>query len=216
MKLFFHLGFRSGCVQMSSSGNLYGVLGVSPTATKREIRLKFLKLSLIYHPDKQRGNKDASLNAEKYIEIVDAYKILHDDSARRVYDWQQRPSIRQQSPKSSTSYPMPQRDSKFESYYQQARAQRPTGSPKTPHPSKGTDYGAFSEQYTDNLYKYSEATRSTFRYAENRIHQHKEDFSNYKTERRAARLRRWAMLTFALSGFYFASILTGTSILPGS
>eukprot|EP00834_Sanchytrium_tribonematis_P003378 NODE_128_length_17019_cov_0.764480.p9 type:complete len:262 gc:universal NODE_128_length_17019_cov_0.764480:4941-5726(+) len=58
--------------------NPYKILGVSKTATKKEIKKAYYKLSLKYHPDKLDG-KD-----EKFKEVVVAYKVLTEH--RDAYD----------------------------------------------------------------------------------------------------------------------------------
>ncbi|EOA29592.1 hypothetical protein CARUB_v10013331mg [Capsella rubella] len=60
----------------------YKVLGVSRDAKQREIQKAFHKLSLIYHPDKNK-NKGAQ---EKFSEINNAYEILSDEEKRKNYD----------------------------------------------------------------------------------------------------------------------------------
>uniref|UniRef100_A0A1J3IN53 DnaJ protein ERDJ3A n=1 Tax=Noccaea caerulescens TaxID=107243 RepID=A0A1J3IN53_NOCCA len=60
----------------------YKVLGVSRDAKQREIQKAFHKLSLKYHPDKNK-NKGAQ---EKFAEINNAYEILSDEEKRKNYD----------------------------------------------------------------------------------------------------------------------------------
>ncbi|XP_047330256.1 dnaJ protein ERDJ3A [Impatiens glandulifera] len=60
----------------------YKILGVERTATQREIQKAFHKLSLKYHPDKNK-NKGAQ---EKFAEINNAYDILSDEEKRKNYD----------------------------------------------------------------------------------------------------------------------------------
>ena len=61
----------------------YEVLGVSKNATEDEIKQAFRKLALKYHPDKNKGNKEAE---EKFKEIAQAYEILSDPQKRKQYD----------------------------------------------------------------------------------------------------------------------------------
>ncbi|KAL3617481.1 hypothetical protein CASFOL_037802 [Castilleja foliolosa] len=60
----------------------YKVLGVDRKASQREIQKAFHKLSLQYHPDKNK-NKGAQ---EKFSEINNAYDILSDEQKRKNYD----------------------------------------------------------------------------------------------------------------------------------
>ncbi|XP_043698219.1 dnaJ protein ERDJ3A [Telopea speciosissima] len=60
----------------------YKVLGVERNASQREIQKAFHKLSLQYHPDKNK-NKGAQ---EKFADINNAYEILSDEEKRKNYD----------------------------------------------------------------------------------------------------------------------------------
>ncbi|XP_031488950.1 dnaJ protein ERDJ3A [Nymphaea colorata] len=60
----------------------YKVLGIDRKASQRDIQKAFHKLSLQYHPDK---NKDKSAQA-KFSEINNAYEILSDEEKRKNYD----------------------------------------------------------------------------------------------------------------------------------
>ncbi|KAL6278169.1 hypothetical protein ACE6H2_021770 [Prunus campanulata] len=60
----------------------YKVLGVERNASQREIQKAFHKLSLQYHPDKNK-NKGAQA---KFSEINNAYEILSDEEKRKNYD----------------------------------------------------------------------------------------------------------------------------------
>ena len=60
----------------------YEVLGVSRSASDREIKRSFRKLALKYHPDKNQ----AAGAEEKFREIADAYAVLSDPEKRKQYD----------------------------------------------------------------------------------------------------------------------------------
>lgn len=60
----------------------YKILGVEKTATDSEIKKAYHKLSLKWHPDK---NKDDGA-ADKFKEIGEAYSVLSDKEKRSVYD----------------------------------------------------------------------------------------------------------------------------------
>lgn len=66
----------------SKSLDPYKVLGVEKDASQRQIQKAFHKLSLKYHPDK---NKDKGAQ-EKFAEINNAYDILSDEEKRKNYD----------------------------------------------------------------------------------------------------------------------------------
>ena len=63
--------------------NLYDILEVPHDASRKEIRDAYKRLSLCWHPDKNKDDKNAE---QKYKEIMAAYKILSDDTARKKYD----------------------------------------------------------------------------------------------------------------------------------
>ncbi|GAB2299708.1 hypothetical protein Dimus_033764 [Dionaea muscipula] len=65
-----------------SSVDPYKVLGVQRNASQRDIQKAFHKLSLKYHPDK---NKSKGAQA-KFEEINNAYEILSDEERRKNYD----------------------------------------------------------------------------------------------------------------------------------
>ena len=60
----------------------YGVLGVGKRAGSKEIKKAYRKLSLQYHPGK---NKEEGASA-KFAEISRAYEILSDEEKRDTYD----------------------------------------------------------------------------------------------------------------------------------
>jgi molecular chaperone DnaJ len=67
---------------MSSGEDYYSILGVSRDASKDEIKKKYRKLALKYHPDR---NKESDAE-NKFKEISEAYAILSDDEKRARYD----------------------------------------------------------------------------------------------------------------------------------
>ena len=63
--------------------NFYNVLGVSETAGKDEIRRAFRNLAKEYHPDANKGDKNAE---KRFKEISEAYEVLSDRDKRAEYD----------------------------------------------------------------------------------------------------------------------------------
>ena len=61
----------------------YRILGVSDTATAKEIKSAYRKLSRQYHPDANNG--DAS-SEERFKEISAAYDVIGDEAKRKEYD----------------------------------------------------------------------------------------------------------------------------------
>ena len=60
----------------------YQILGVTPTASKQEIKQAYRKLSLQWHPDRNPGVDVTGIMQD----INEAYKILNDDLCRERYD----------------------------------------------------------------------------------------------------------------------------------
>ena len=83
-------------LKISQQKDYYKELGVSRTATDREIKKAFRKLALQYHPDKQmegeagEGNEEAEARREaaekKFREIAEAYEVLSDEELKGKYD----------------------------------------------------------------------------------------------------------------------------------
>ncbi|XP_042873955.1 dnaJ homolog subfamily B member 9-like isoform X2 [Penaeus japonicus] len=69
-------------VLASCAKDYYEVLGISRSATDREIKKAFRKLAVQYHPDK---NQEPGAE-EKFREIAEAYETLSDEDKKREYD----------------------------------------------------------------------------------------------------------------------------------
>ena len=63
--------------------NYYEVLGVSENADISEIKKKYRKLAMKYHPDRNSGDENAT---KKFREVTEAYEILWDEKKREEYD----------------------------------------------------------------------------------------------------------------------------------
>lgn len=68
---------------MAEKRDYYEVLGVSKNADAAEIKKAYRKLALMYHPDKNPGNKEAE---EKFKEAAEAYDVLSNEEKKRKYD----------------------------------------------------------------------------------------------------------------------------------
>lgn len=70
--------------RLSQSGNsLYVLLDIPKTSTEQEIKKKYRRLALKYHPDKNPGNQEAE---EMFKQINQAHTVLTDDKKRGIYD----------------------------------------------------------------------------------------------------------------------------------
>ncbi len=63
--------------------DFYKILGVSKTATDKEIKKKYRELAHKLHPDRNAGNKKLE---EEFKAVSEAYEILSDDKSRAEYD----------------------------------------------------------------------------------------------------------------------------------
>ena len=69
-------------VQKKEIFDPYEILEISPTDQISKIKKSYKKLSLKYHPDKNKGDKSAK---EKFMQINKAYKILTNEKAKDNY-----------------------------------------------------------------------------------------------------------------------------------
>jgi curved DNA-binding protein len=61
----------------------YKVLGVDKKASKDDIKKAFRKLAMKYHPDRNKGKKEAE---ERFKEVNEANEVLSDDGKRKKYE----------------------------------------------------------------------------------------------------------------------------------
>ena len=67
----------------TSRRDYYSVLGVSRTASEKDIKTAYRKLARKYHPDVNPGNKKSEA---QFKEIGEAYSVLSDPEKRKKYD----------------------------------------------------------------------------------------------------------------------------------
>ena len=63
--------------------NYYNILGVSEEADADEIKKAYRKLAMKYHPDRNKGDKEAE---EKFKEINEANEVLSDSEKKQQYN----------------------------------------------------------------------------------------------------------------------------------
>lgn len=92
---------------MVESVDYYEVLEIDPSASEKEVKDAFRRLTKLYHPDKHSNSKQSH---NKYMKIVDAFNVLSNKNIRVQYDLERRTktsqgkSFKQGSPFSSKSY----------------------------------------------------------------------------------------------------------------
>jgi molecular chaperone DnaJ len=98
----------------------YSILGISRTATDKEIKSAYRKLARQYHPDVNPGNKGAET---RFKEINQAFEVLSDADKRKKYDqygenWQygeqMAQAARQQSAQPGWSFREPGQSEQFD------------------------------------------------------------------------------------------------------
>ncbi|XP_069479645.1 dnaJ homolog subfamily C member 24 isoform X3 [Ambystoma mexicanum] len=71
----------------------YSMLGAKSTDSLTELKQKYQKLAIKYHPDKQSADVPAGEleeRVQRFIEIDQAWKILGNEETKKEYDLQQR------------------------------------------------------------------------------------------------------------------------------
>jgi curved DNA-binding protein CbpA len=82
--------------------DLYKILGVSRTASIKEIKQAYRKKALDTHPDKNRGREEEA--AKEFQKVVHAFEILSDTNSRNRYDRTGRTDQQQQPFQNSNSW----------------------------------------------------------------------------------------------------------------
>ncbi|XP_062973406.1 dnaJ homolog subfamily C member 24 [Elgaria multicarinata webbii] len=71
----------------------YSILGAGPSDSLAELKRKYQRLVLFYHPDKQSADVSAGeveARMQRFIEIDRAWKILGNEETKKEYDLQRR------------------------------------------------------------------------------------------------------------------------------
>ena len=70
---------------MNLNKDYYSILGLNKNSNIDEIKKTYRKLALLYHPDKNKGDKRKE---EKFKQISEAYSVLGDQTSKKQYDTQ--------------------------------------------------------------------------------------------------------------------------------
>lgn len=68
---------------MSEKRDYYEVLGVDRNVDSTELKTKYRKIALKYHPDRNPGDQEAE---ERFKEAAEAYEVLSNPEKRQLYD----------------------------------------------------------------------------------------------------------------------------------
>ncbi|KAI3353443.1 hypothetical protein L3Q82_019967, partial [Scortum barcoo] len=74
--------FHTSCI-LANKEDFYGVLGISRTATQKDIKKAYYQLAKKYHPDTNPDDPEAK---EKFAKLAEAYEVLSDEVKRKQYD----------------------------------------------------------------------------------------------------------------------------------
>ncbi|KAM4750213.1 dnaJ homolog subfamily A member 3, mitochondrial-like [Anableps anableps] len=74
--------FHSSC-RLPNKQDFYEILGVTRTASQKEIKKAYYQLAKKYHPDTNPDDPEAK---EKFAKLAEAYEVLSDEVKRRQYD----------------------------------------------------------------------------------------------------------------------------------
>ncbi len=64
----------------------YKILGVSKEDSDREIKVKYKKLLIMYHPDSDPTRKRAPEDDEKIRQVIEAYKKIKESEGQPYFD----------------------------------------------------------------------------------------------------------------------------------
>ncbi|XP_011166943.1 dnaJ homolog subfamily C member 30, mitochondrial [Solenopsis invicta] len=85
--------------QGTKTKNHYDTLKITPHATQNEVKSAYYKLTLQYHPDKNKSD----YAKQKFQDISEAYEVLSNHEQRRIYD---RGMLLRRQPAATTEEPM--------------------------------------------------------------------------------------------------------------
>jgi curved DNA-binding protein CbpA len=102
MKYIAKLIFITLFVITICAEDYYRTLGVKRNASQAEIKKAFKKLSLKYHPDKNK--KDPERAKQMFIKVANAYEVLSDEKKRKTYDQYGEEGVKQQTERENAGH----------------------------------------------------------------------------------------------------------------
>ncbi|TNM85338.1 hypothetical protein fugu_007609 [Takifugu bimaculatus] len=75
--------FHTSSSRCANTEDFYQILGVSRTASQKEIKKAYYQLAKKHHPDTNQDDPNAK---EKFAKLADAYEVLSDEVKRKQYD----------------------------------------------------------------------------------------------------------------------------------
>ncbi|XP_078660902.1 dnaJ homolog subfamily C member 9-like [Branchiostoma floridae x Branchiostoma belcheri] len=76
-------GLLQTCEDLFSTRDLYKVIGVEKTATEKQVKKGYYRMSMRFHPDR---NSDDDQSTEKFQALSKVYSVLSDTGKRALYD----------------------------------------------------------------------------------------------------------------------------------
>uniref|UniRef100_H2ZE50 J domain-containing protein n=1 Tax=Ciona savignyi TaxID=51511 RepID=H2ZE50_CIOSA len=73
----------SGLEELVDNEDFYSLLNASRQASQEDLKASYRRLCMVYHPDKQSNNNEAS---DIFIRIQEAFNVLSDPTKRHIYD----------------------------------------------------------------------------------------------------------------------------------
>ena len=83
LRFFRKPSWDEGRCNIMPQTDYYEILGVDKTAAPKQLKEAYRKLAFKYHPDRNKGNPQAS---EKMKQVNEAYAVLSDPSKKSEYD----------------------------------------------------------------------------------------------------------------------------------
>lgn len=80
----------------------YKILELNRSATPEQIKKNFKKLSLKYHPDKNKKNPEFA--KQKFIEVANAYEVLSDPDKKKIYDQYGEEAVNEQTARENSGH----------------------------------------------------------------------------------------------------------------